>query len=88
MQTVYSNSDVVLKFVNLPAGDYTGNGVVDAADYTGCVTRLANRDHCCVPTATATTTSMPTTTPFGKRTSVSQPAAVRYRTQPCPYPRP
>ena len=31
---VYSNSDVVLKLVNLPTGDYNRNGVVDAADYT------------------------------------------------------
>jgi T5SS/PEP-CTERM-associated repeat protein len=29
----YSNSDVVLKLVNLPSGDYNGDGVVDAADY-------------------------------------------------------
>jgi T5SS/PEP-CTERM-associated repeat protein len=30
---VYSDSDVILKLVNLPSGDYNGNGVVDAADY-------------------------------------------------------
>jgi hypothetical protein len=30
---VYSNSDVVLKLVNPPTGDYNRNGVVDAADY-------------------------------------------------------
>lgn len=30
---VYSNSDVVLKFVDFPPGDYNRNGVVDAADY-------------------------------------------------------
>jgi hypothetical protein len=30
---VYSNSDVVLKLVNLPSGDYNSDGLVDAADY-------------------------------------------------------
>ena len=31
---IYSNSDVVLKLINFPPGDYNRNGVVDAADYT------------------------------------------------------
>jgi T5SS/PEP-CTERM-associated repeat protein len=31
---VYTNTDVILKLVNSPTGDFNHNGVVDAADYT------------------------------------------------------
>jgi T5SS/PEP-CTERM-associated repeat protein len=31
---VYTSTDVILKLVNSPTGDYNHNGIVDAADYT------------------------------------------------------
>ena len=49
---IYSDSDVVLKLISPIAGDYNGNGIVDAADYTiwrdtlGSMTNLrANGDN-------------------------------------------
>ena len=54
-------------FVTLP-GDYNGDGVVDAADYSVVAQELWRYDICSSPTETTTITSTTPTIPSGGRT--------------------